>query len=50
MNHGLIQHLLIYIGAFGITDIVIEHYNLNKKQRLFVYVLLIIIGIDVFKK
>jgi hypothetical protein len=38
MDKELIFRILIFIGAFGISDTLIEYYQLNVKQKFILYI------------
>ena len=50
LTNDLIFQVLIYIIAFGFVDILFDYYNLNRKQKIFFYILLLVIAFNVFKK
>ena len=37
--------ILIYIGSFGISDLIVKKYNFCDKQKFLYYILLLIIAI-----
>jgi len=38
MDKKLIFQILIFIGAFGISDTLVEYYQFNIKQKLILYI------------
>lgn len=50
LTNELIFQVLIYIIAFGFVDIIFDYFNFNRKQKIFFYILLLVIAFDVFKK
>ena len=50
LTNDLIFQVLIYIIAFGFVDILFDYYKFNRKQKIFFYILLLVIAFNVFKK
>ncbi len=47
MDHiwSLFSEVLIYISAFGITELIIKYFKLNDTKKMFMYILFLAIGL-----
>ena len=47
MDHleSLFNEVLIYVAAFGITELIIKYFKLNDTKKMLLYIVLLAIGL-----
>jgi len=47
MDHlsSLFSEVLIYISAFGITELIIKYFKLTDTKKIFIYIIFLAIGL-----
>ena len=50
MNSEDIATVLIYVAAFGFSDLFVEKYNLGESQKLLYYGFALVVGVLMFER
>ena len=43
--HSLFSEVLIYVAAFGITELLIKYFKLTDTKKMFMYIFFLAIGL-----
>ena len=42
---NLVFEIIAYIGAFGLMDLFMEHYKINKLKKMLIYIIFLFTGL-----